>query len=196
MGKDAAWIYSLPKSAHIDPTQIQGNLSPEQKQLQANIFAFFIDGAGAAASGYGASLGKRVKYVSMNIEKVEGRGFQAEGVCEVTVTEDMVNVFKALHGGCSAYLIDLCSSAPLISLGIYEGNDMSGVSQSMNIIYHSSAKLGSELRIISNSISNQGKIRAARCEIRDKKTDALLVSAIHTKVGGGERAARPSQSKL
>ena len=177
MGKDAAWIYSLPKSAHIDPTQIQGNLSPEQKQLQANIFAFFIDGAGAAASGYGASLGKKVKYVSMNIEKVEGRGFQAEGVCEVTVTEGRdhsipveisVPITCRRHGqrlqGASRRMLGLsdrpvspprhrpafiahftqrlsCSSAPLISLGIYEGNDMSGVSQSMNIIYHSSAKL-------------------------------------------------------
>ncbi|THH07925.1 hypothetical protein EW146_g9163 [Bondarzewia mesenterica] len=196
MGNDSLWISHLPKSTHIDPTQIEGNVSLEQKQAQANIFSFFIDGAGSSPSGYGVTLGKRVKYVSMNINEVDGRGLQAEGICEVAVTKDMVNVFNVLHGACAAYLIDLCSSAPLVSLGIYQGNDTSGVSQSMNIIYHSSPKLGAELRIISNSISNQGKIRAARCEIRDKKTDALLVSAVHTKVGGGEKAAKLPVAKL
>ncbi|KAE9402015.1 hypothetical protein BT96DRAFT_817106, partial [Gymnopus androsaceus JB14] len=49
---------------------------------------------------------------------------------------DMCNVYGTLHGGCAAYIIDLCSSTSIVCYGLYTGTDGTGVSSSMNIQWH------------------------------------------------------------
>lgn len=68
----------------------------------------------------------------------------------------MCNVFGTLHGACAAYIIDpyvfysskevradlgRCSVSALITLGRTVGVDGTGVSQSMNLIWHRSIRL-------------------------------------------------------
>jgi len=57
-------------------------------------------------------------------------------------------VFGTLHGACAAYIIDPCAVSALITLGRTIGEDGTGVSQSMNLIWHRSIRLGSKLRVI------------------------------------------------
>ncbi|KAF9035396.1 hypothetical protein BDZ89DRAFT_922989, partial [Hymenopellis radicata] len=63
-----------------------------------------------------------------------------------------------LHGGCAAYLIDPCSVSSLVSSGFVTGRDGSGVSQSMNLIWHRPVLKGTHLRIISKTIFTEGRL--------------------------------------
>jgi len=129
---------------------------------------------------------------------VFGRGTPAacaQTVVEIDVTRDMCNVFGSLHGGCAAYLIDPCSVSALVLLGIASGGNGTGVSQSMNIIWHQPAKVGDKLRIVSTSIFLDGHIRAARSEIWTG--DKLCISAVHSTVNPKARQSKGTvKSKL
>ncbi|KAK0243384.1 hypothetical protein EDD85DRAFT_926253 [Armillaria nabsnona] len=105
---------------------------------------------------------------------------------------DMCNVFGTLHGACAAYIVDPCSVSSLVVLGAAIGADGTGVSQSLNVIWHQPAKMGTKLRVVSTSVFIHGRIRTARCELWDKERDKLYVSAIHTTVNN----TRPSLAKL
>src|ERR1700722_2681654 len=78
-----AFFRSLPRSLHDDPSQIHGNLTLEQKQLCANVLSYFV----VEGNVYGSDVGGRVRLVELNVWKNEGRGMQAQTVCEVEVEQ-------------------------------------------------------------------------------------------------------------
>lgn len=113
----------------------------------------------------------------------------------------MCNVFRTLHGGCAAYIVDpyvftsfrhitvyrpslRCSMSALVVLGIQHGFDGTGMSQSMNLIWHRaiygsgfshlkynivslihSASSGTQIKIVSTAIYTRGRVRTITCEV-------------------------------
>ncbi|KAJ7041239.1 HotDog domain-containing protein [Mycena alexandri] len=111
--------------------------------------------------------------------KKEGRVF-----CEIIVVPDMLNGRGDLHGACSAFLIDMCSSLCLMVLqrGMH-------VSQSLNVVYHSPASLGEKLRIINTTMTVGARAMSARTEIWNATQRRLVASGVHIKM-------QPSTPKL
>lgn len=180
-----SFFHSLPAAADVDVSQIKGNVSDEEKRLGANIFAYFVN---AREESYGAEVGQRLRLVEMNIWGKDARGAAAQGqtVFEIDVEAgecqsvsavalmssadgqhaDMCNVYGTLHGACAAYIVDPCSVSSLVVLGAAIGADGTGISQSLNLIWHQPAKMGAKLRVLSHSVYIHGRIRTARCEVR------------------------------
>ncbi|KAF9024411.1 hypothetical protein BDZ89DRAFT_121502 [Hymenopellis radicata] len=92
-----------------------------------------------------------------------------------------------------------CSVSSLVVLGAAIGADGTGISESLNMIWHQPAKMytftiiptyhvsyhsyrATKLRVLSNSVYIHGRIRTARCEIWDREKDKLYVSAVHSTV--------------
>ncbi|KAH9927338.1 HotDog domain-containing protein [Fomitopsis serialis] len=180
-----------------NPASIKGNLALEKKQLSVNILAWHIANfPDSRVFGHAElkdlrlvethvwknNMGENVELLEETISPVDARqhSLQGQTVCEVTVTEEMLNVHGTLAGGCSAHLIDIGTFSSLLTLSMVTGTDYTGVSTSLNITYHAPAKPGAELRMVSTSISTSGRVVAARAEVYDKRTSKLLVSAVHT----------------
>ncbi|TFK43961.1 hypothetical protein BDQ12DRAFT_675860 [Crucibulum laeve] len=161
----------------IDVSHIKGNLSDEEKRSAAKVLAYFVS---TRDNSYGADVGQRLKFMEANVWDREGRAAYGETVFEIVVEKDMCNVFGILHGACAAYIVDPCSVSALVILGHAVGADGTGVSQSMNLIWHQAVRSGAKLRVVSTSMFIRGRVRTARCELWDG--DKLCVSAIHSTI--------------
>jgi len=177
---NARLFRSLPDLPAERVDAIKSNLSADDKQLNAKIFDFFV----GRSTDYCSAIGKRIVMEEIWVrENARSRHLEAEAVCGITVEKDMVNTFGVLHGGCTAFLVDLCSSIPPVALGLVKGGDGSGMSQALNLIWHAPASLGTNLRIVSSTVTTAGgRTVVSRCELWDKASDKLLVSGVHTKV--------------
>ncbi|KAF8830943.1 hypothetical protein F5051DRAFT_409095 [Lentinula edodes] len=180
-------------------SHIEGNLPLVMKEENERFFRHFV---GTPQTSFGADIGKNIRLTSANVflpNELEGKtGSEAEKakksaetvtICEIDVTKDMCNIYGTLHGGCAAYIIDLCSSTSIVCYGLYTGTDGTGVSSSMNIHWHKPITLGKKLKVVSNTIFVDGLIRNARSELRDQQTNQLYVSAVHSTIAGGSRTA-------
>ncbi|KAJ8585249.1 hypothetical protein M405DRAFT_822088 [Rhizopogon salebrosus TDB-379] len=183
-----AWVDPKSLANYGDASQIQGNVSHNVKQLILNTFIAY--GAGDEHC-FGHSVAKAVKFVDISAqESHEKRGrMEATTVAEIVVSKSMLNGAGMLHGGCLAFLIDNCCSTPLVALGLIQNINGVGVTQSMNIMFHSPAPAGSCLRIVSTSVAMGGRIMSARCEVINKKTGSVVASAYLNKM-------QPTISKL
>ncbi|KAF5371138.1 hypothetical protein D9758_004298 [Tetrapyrgos nigripes] len=173
----------------LDVTGIRGNVSDQSKRLALNIFSHFI---GAKEQSFGAEVGQRLKLVEMNVWVRNGKASQAQTVFEITVQKDMCNIFGTLHGACATYIVDPCSVSALVVLGAAMGIDGTGVSQSMNLIWHQPAQMGTKLRVVSTSVYIEGRIRTSRCELWGVNDDKLYVSAVHSTVNPNGPGSRTS----
>ncbi|KAJ7645042.1 HotDog domain-containing protein [Mycena polygramma] len=180
-----SWQRSLPKAPHIDATQIRGNISGAEKQLCANVFAFYTTGSGISriSESFGSEIAGRLRIVELNVRDDASTGIaESEMVTEIEVTENMCNVFSTMHGGCAAFLLDPTTLFAMVLLGRAKGFDGAGVSTSMNVSWHNPAPLGSRLIITTCSVYHDGRARLARCEMRDQGTGKLIVSGTHALV--------------
>ncbi|KAJ8454767.1 hypothetical protein ONZ45_g19174 [Pleurotus djamor] len=138
------WIdpSSLPTYGSI--AHIDGNATPYIKHLTQNTFFSYGVGVGAGMDEeeyFAYKVGVEVRLVEVSVfgggmgeERMEART-----VAEVVVGKGMLNGAGMLHGGCLAYLIDNCCSTPLVVLGLVQGVNGVGVTQAMNILFHSPA---------------------------------------------------------
>ncbi|KAG1725347.1 HotDog domain-containing protein [Suillus paluster] len=180
-----AWVDPKSLANCGDASQIQGNVSPYVKQLVLN--AFIAYGAGDEHC-FGHSIAKAVKFIDISVRDRQGR-MEATTVAEFVVSKSMLNGAGILHGGCLAFLIDNCCSTPLVALGLIRNTNGVGVTQSMNVMFHSPSPAGSCLRIISTSVAMGARIMSARCEVVNEKTGGVAASAYLNKM-------QPKISKL
>ncbi|EMD37180.1 hypothetical protein CERSUDRAFT_115092 [Gelatoporia subvermispora B] len=173
-----AWVdpEQLPKVG--DASSISGNAPDYVKQV--TLSTLHVYGVGPKGC-FGASVGDKIRIVEVNIEK-RGRRQESSAVCEVTVTEDMLNSAGVMHGGCVGYLVDLCAAVPLVALGVAKKSNGAGVTQALNILFHAPAAHNSCLRITSNSITLGGRLMTSRCEIVDKDSGRAIASAFLSKM--------------
>ncbi|KAH8830892.1 hypothetical protein DL96DRAFT_1707684 [Flagelloscypha sp. PMI_526] len=146
----------------IDISSIQGNAKREVKEM-------LVSKHNVYCTGFGGDIAKRLKLVEASFlpKCDEPKKFEAKVVYEIDVDVDMLNGVGNIHGGCSAFLVDWCSTA---SLGAYTkhtiGTPEWGVSQNINVTYHSPAALGEKLRIINTTMTVGTRIVSARTEVR------------------------------
>ncbi|KAI0316644.1 HotDog domain-containing protein [Amylostereum chailletii] len=184
-----------PNNAWVDPeslpdceavvTRIGGSASERTKRLVCNTFAAY--GVGGDDT-FGAEVGKAVRFIEVDLGG-KGRYLEARVVCELAVTNHMLNGAGMMHGGCIGYLVDNCASTPLVALGLERNVNGVGVTQSMQITYHSPAPPGATLHIVSTSVSLGSRIMTSRCEILDRDSGRIVASAVLNKM-------QPAASRL
>ncbi|KIJ41072.1 hypothetical protein M422DRAFT_172807 [Sphaerobolus stellatus SS14] len=164
---------------------IKGNVSDDVKAFVAGVLTLFMD---RGEQGFGDNIGLRMKIVEVSVNPMPGAPKRKEGlvICELEVEQDMVNGGGNMHGGCSAYLIDICTSLPLAALT----ETYAGVSQSINMIYHAPAPLGTKLRIISKSLTLGTRALTSRGEIWDIANQRLVASGTHVKMAPSVPASK------
>lgn len=91
----------------IDISKISGNASPEIKRVVGN--PVFLRRPPSPVPAFGEIISQRIQITEISIDKKqeEPRKIEARVVCELTVEDDMVNGGGKIHGGCSAFLVDL-----------------------------------------------------------------------------------------
>ncbi|EPQ51970.1 hypothetical protein GLOTRDRAFT_108013 [Gloeophyllum trabeum ATCC 11539] len=175
------WVNPESLPNYGDASSIGGNAPEFVKQLNNNTFGAYGLGD-QECFAYG--VGKDLKFVEVDVERRPDKGgrMEATTVAELEVTKNMLNGAGMLHGGCLAYLIDMCCATPSIVLGLIRKINGVGVTQAMNILYHSPAPPGSRLRIISTSITLGGRCMTSRCEVIDQRSGRLIASAFLNKM--------------
>lgn len=132
--------------------------------------------------GFAASVGVRVALDEISIVKKteEPTKDECRLVCSLDVTEDMLNGAGSMHGACSAFLIDFCSSLVLTahSVAAY-GKPIFRVSQALDVVYHSPAVIGDKLRIVNTTITMGKRASSARTEIWNDTHRRLVASGVH-----------------
>ncbi|XP_035406472.1 acyl-coenzyme A thioesterase 13 [Cygnus atratus] len=140
-------------------------------------------GVGLAAEG----LREAIKYM------VESQGFDrvlrkikllsatpGKVVCELKVEEEHTNRGGTLHGGLTATLVDVVSTAALL----HTERAAPGVSVDMNITYTSAAKIGEEVLITAQILKQGRNIAFATVDLTNKATGKLIAQGRHTKYLG------------
>lgn len=158
----------------------EGTASEAEKQVLITALVNWM----RKASWFAGTIGQRLKVVRVDTStSPDGNQKKktAEVECEVVVEEDMVNAFDTLHGGCSSFLIDVCTTLPLIVLSDEKWGS-GGITQGLNVVFHAPARAGSTLQIKSSSVAVGGRSATARCEIWDKKRQALIASGTNIKM--------------
>ncbi|KAJ3779023.1 HotDog domain-containing protein [Lentinula raphanica] len=172
-------------NANID---IAGNGSDKVKAVLKDVPKLFLNGR---PNIFAASIIKKLVLAQVSIKSnvIEPQRKEGLVVYNVTVEEDMVNGGGTLHGGCSAFLIDLCSTASIMALKIDQGVSARDVSQSMSIVYHAPAAVGETLRIVNTTMAVGRRVASARTEIWSETHHRLVASGVHIKM-------EPSSTKL
>ncbi|XP_029918985.1 acyl-coenzyme A thioesterase 13 [Myripristis murdjan] len=98
-------------------------------------------------------------------------------VCQMKVEEEHTNRGGTLHGGLTATLVDVISTAAIM----YSERGAPGVSVDMNITYMNAAKIGEDV-LITAQVLKQGRTLAfATVDLTNKATGKLLAQGRHTK---------------
>ncbi|KAG6875458.1 hypothetical protein C0992_003768 [Termitomyces sp. T32_za158] len=181
-----------------DISKVAGNVPDHVKAIVSNMSRYYLPGHNLKVSGpiFGASIAKRLEVTEASVLQKAEEPSKTEGrmVCELTVEEDMLNGGGNIHGGCSAFLIDICSSMPITMLRLATTGEYEySVSQSLNIVYHSPAGLGDRIRLVSTTLTIGGRVVSARTEIWNVTHHRLVASGVHIKM---KPSAGPTKANL
>lgn len=75
-----ALLRSSPISSAYSAAEIAGNISIADKQLNANLLAYFL-------TGFAYDIGTHIRLVQIDVWKKEGGLLEAKVVCEIEVTK-------------------------------------------------------------------------------------------------------------
>ncbi|KAG2143628.1 HotDog domain-containing protein [Suillus clintonianus] len=188
----------MKPASNTDTSRVEGNAPPEVKH---SLLGFLVQSSRVSRSiakpfrGFEAEFGSRLQLTEASVLlKAEEPG-KSEGrvVVEVVVDEDMLNGGGSVHGGCIAMMIDICSTMPIYVLGAStSGYGVFGVSQSLNIVYHSPGLLGDKLRLVSTTLAVGSRALSSRCEVWNVTRHRLVASAVHIKMVPSEPKASES----
>ncbi|KAF9054653.1 hypothetical protein BJ165DRAFT_1337667 [Panaeolus papilionaceus] len=156
---------------------ITGNVPVEVKELPVKWLAVFRN----RGKGFSGKIAKRLKVKDVSIlpcvddlGKMEGRV-----TCEIDVTPDMCNAQGLLDQGCIVYLLDECSTISMVVGNAAEGRMVpAGVSQTINVLFHSTATVGTTLRIVNRAL-------ASGYESNSAKTEVIWNASTHRLVASG-----------
>ncbi|EDR12638.1 uncharacterized protein LACBIDRAFT_292681 [Laccaria bicolor S238N-H82] len=169
-----------------DISHVSGNASDDIKHILGIPSRFFQHfQAENAPPMFGDSIQTRmvVTEISINNKAEEPKKVEGRVVLELDVAEDMLNGGGNIHGGCSAFLIDVCSTLALTALNLATTGELSpSVSQSLNIVYHSPASLGDRIKIVNTTLTLGARAHSVRTEIWNLTHHRLVASGTHIKM--------------
>ncbi|KAF9645456.1 hypothetical protein BDM02DRAFT_3101293 [Thelephora ganbajun] len=178
----------------IDPEKVPGEASLELKREVLRLWLLIQTNPDHFAS----SIGARLEPVEISVvpKREDAQVMEARIVAEIDVLPGMLNQVNFTHGGCIAYLIDLCTSVPAVALEVYHGKDPNPimVSQSLAIQFLGPSKPGDRLRFVSTTVVVGGRVCTIYCEaclsrVWAKNRHRLVATATHVKL-------EPNLSKL
>ncbi|EAU82753.1 hypothetical protein CC1G_10658 [Coprinopsis cinerea okayama7 len=175
---------SFPSNNDLDISHVKGNAPEEIKRLLVSPYRLYKSNQ-AQGPLFGEEIQKRLVVTEVSILQKAEEPLKQEGrvVLETDVAEDMLNGGGNIHGGCSAFLIDICSTLALIALGIVNNSKSTrSVSQSLNVVYHSPASLGDRIRIVNQTLTLGARAQSVRTEIWNVTHHRLVSSGTHIKM--------------
>ncbi|GAA5825270.1 hypothetical protein JCM10212_005677 [Sporobolomyces blumeae] len=143
-----------------------------------------------ASSGFASDIAKRIRIADISVDGVDLdeagetrplRSAQSTVACEIRVEDDMVNMAGNLHGGCGAWLVDVCSSLALLALSGNARWTTSGVSTNLNLSYLVAAPSGTKLRLVTKVLQFGRVTSLLETRIENAETGKLLTVGWHTK---------------
>ncbi|KJA29568.1 hypothetical protein HYPSUDRAFT_126084 [Hypholoma sublateritium FD-334 SS-4] len=171
----------------LDVSHVSGNAPDHIKRVLSNTTAFFANRQPDKIKGkiFAEDMQKRFKVTEVSILRKVEEPNKLEGrvVVELEVMKDMLNIRHGIHGGCSAALIDMCSTLALHALVMYNStDDYISVSQTMNIVFHSPAALGDILRLVNTTLTVGSRAHSASTEIWNVTHRRLVASGVQIKM--------------
>ncbi|KAL0954567.1 hypothetical protein HGRIS_003527 [Hohenbuehelia grisea] len=172
---------------------VSGNAPANAKEVALKWLSVYR----AKGTGFSGHIADSIRVTEASIISNPEEPSKDEGrvVCEIEVTEDMVNDNGQLHEGCAIYFIDECSTLALSVLLESKGlNSDGGVSQTIDTTFHSSAPVGAKLRIVNISMGIEEPMFCTRSEVWDDKGHKLIATAVQTKMRASR--AKTATAKL
>ncbi|KAI0768344.1 HotDog domain-containing protein [Trametes elegans] len=173
-----AWVDPETLPPYLSADTVAGNAPARVKQLTLNTLGAY--GVGNEDC-FARVVGQRIRIREMDVVEHDART-DVVVVADLQASKGMLNGAGTVHGGCLAYLIDSCSSFPLIALGLLKDVNGVGVTQAMNVFYHAPASIDTCLRITSTSMTLGKRIMTTKCEVTDKETGRLIASGLLSKM--------------
>ncbi|TFK28958.1 hypothetical protein FA15DRAFT_611077 [Coprinopsis marcescibilis] len=155
--------------------RIKGNAPQSIKALPVKWLAVFRNRGNAFAH----NVADRMRVTDVDVlpraddkEKMEGRV-----VVEVVVADEMCDADGVLSQGALVFLVDECSTLSMVVANANEGRiSPPGVSCSINIMFHGSARSGATLRIINRSLASGHDANSGRSEVWDIANHKMIAS--------------------
>ncbi|KAI0092119.1 HotDog domain-containing protein [Irpex rosettiformis] len=158
----------------------RGNASPEAKEYVAKWY-----GGSGNSRQYIFPILSRMEATDVDVIDIPDIPGKKQGriVFELSVEEDMCNALNSVHGGCSAALIDICTSLTVSLMAFYVApKTHSHVSLVLNTTYHSPAPIGSRLKIVCTTVAFGARTMTVKAEIYDKTHGRLVATGMHVKM--------------
>lgn len=176
-------------STAVDVSTIAGNASDDIKTFLGDASNLFGNRTDFPGPIFGEAIQKRLRVteVSVNKKAEEPKKLEGRVVLETVIEEDMLNGGGKIHGGCSAFLIDICSTMALVALSLAQTGTVSlTVSQSLNVVFHSPGSLGDKIRIVNQTLTLGARAHSVRTEIWNVTHNRLISSGTHIKMQPSE----------
>ncbi|KAF9261911.1 hypothetical protein L218DRAFT_466071 [Marasmius fiardii PR-910] len=177
----------LQANESLDLSRVLGNAPDKIKRIMLTNFPG-ANGPHIERKGYSREVAKRMVVTEISILNHPEEPSKKIGrvVFESEVKEDMINRSRTMHGGCTAFLVDVCSSMAFIILAMSNGADFNLTTLSLNVAYHSPAVVGDKLRIVNTTITTGSRARSARTEVWNDTNHRLVASGVHIKMPPSE----------
>ncbi|KAK0491592.1 hypothetical protein IW261DRAFT_97845 [Armillaria novae-zelandiae] len=164
--------------------KVTGNAPEDVKQCLRVFLAV------GQTKGFGHQILSRlsISHVALDASPEQRARDQSKIVCSLAVTEDMLDTMPGtLHGSCSAFMVDTCSSLGLIAYVLCKTtacnwDKIYTISQTLDVVYHSPALLGDELKVVSTSMSIGARTVSIRTELWNTTRQSLVASGVHLKM--------------
>ncbi|ESK94095.1 hypothetical protein Moror_12840 [Moniliophthora roreri MCA 2997] len=183
-------------SSRSDISHINGNAPDHVKAFLADPTTLEdVSGQGQLVKGFGHDIISRMVVTEVSVNKKQEEPLKQEGrvVVKMKVEQDMVHGGLKIHGGCLAFIIDICTTFAMTALTLGTiGVKVTNVSLTLQLFYHSPAALGEDLRIVSTTLSVGGREFSARTEVWSDTHNRLVASGVHVKL----TPSTPGISKL
>ncbi|KAI0769154.1 hypothetical protein BD413DRAFT_560142 [Trametes elegans] len=156
----------------------KGDISPAIQQQILAFSDFHIRDI-----NFAHSIGEKVMLKEVEVSRrTEDNRLQARVVYQLKVEDDMLNQAQTMHGGCAAFLLDVCPSVPLALLAMIQDKPADYTSQAMVMTFHAPAPRGATLNVMNTTVSLGSRTVSARAEIWDVTHRRLCVSGVLSKM--------------
>ncbi|KAI0647642.1 hypothetical protein C8Q79DRAFT_960610 [Trametes meyenii] len=183
---DSLGVLNAPGDEQPVEPRFVGDFTPKQRASILKFADVILRGDGEFAK----PTGSRLEMTEVEVyQRPEDDKTQVRMVFEIDMAQDMLNSGGKMHGGCTMFIVDVCSSIALVALGIATGRRYGFVSQAITTVFHAPAAVGARLSIVNHTVSYGARTVSARTEIWDKTNRRLVATGIHNQM-------QPSAPKL
>ncbi|KAF7360040.1 hypothetical protein MVEN_00731800 [Mycena venus] len=156
-------------------SRIQGNAPRNVKEMTVKWLNIYHAPPKCFAGS--ATRGTTVTEVSLDPNPLED-GRILTLVTETDVTEEMLDGRDKVSNAFIITIIDECVSSAVTSLDYAEGGPgLSGVSLSLDTVFHNPAERGAKLRFVNTTLAAVGGTTSCRCQVWDLTRRRLVATA-------------------